>query len=484
MAEPQSEVPGTGRLVTMGTGDASFQVWVPNEVTPVQPTGQLVTIGTGDASFQVDSSEVQMAQQTLNTGATISPSKRQALEEIVAGAPTAPKKATTTTTKTGTTMATTEVLKQPDAPVFAQGGEERAAQVGQQVATNLTAPQLPAGSVQTATQLEGTPGQFQTPATQLTDVSLEAQQATGATQEAPTAIDAVSVDASLVGQGATAQAAQRELPDELTTSGRLAELLQSGEDGGIPAFAQPALAQVDRVLAARGLSRTSIGADQLTNMLITTAIPLAQADSAALVANFQQNLSNEQQAAMANAGFQQQILLSDQSSQNAAEQFNASSQAQTDQFMSSLKSTIEKGNADRITAISQFNAQQGNAFTQYSKQLEFNRDQFNTQNAIAIEQSNVAWRRDMNKINTQATNAANQANAMNSFNMSNQALTFMWQEMRDAAKWTFEANQNDKQRAAAIAQAALGNEAAGDASKSAALSAVAGAALNLWAKTL
>jgi hypothetical protein len=183
---------------------------------------------------------------------------------------------------------------------------------------------------------------------------------------------------------------------------------------------------------------------------------------------------------MANAGFAQQALLSDQASQNAAAQFNASSQAQTDQFMSSLKSTIERGNADRITAISQFNSQQEDVMTKFNSQLTFNRDQFNTQNAIAIEQSNVSWRRDMNKINTQATNAVNQANAMNAFNLSNQALTFMWQEMRDAAKWSFEGSQNDKQRAASLAQAALGNESiktAADASKYATLGA---AAINLW----
>ena len=32
----------------------------------------------------------------------------------------------------------------------------------------------------------------------------------------------------------------------------------------------------------------------------------------------------------------------------------------------------------------------------------------------------------------------NQANAMNAFNLSNQGLSFLWQEMRDAAKWEYE----------------------------------------------
>jgi hypothetical protein len=112
--------------------------------------------------------------------------------------------------------------------------------------------------------------------------------------------------------------------------------------------------------------------------------------------------------------------------------------------------------------------------------LQFNRDQFNTQNAIAIEQSNVSWRREMNKIDTQATNAVNQANAMNSFNLSNQALTFMWQEMRDSAKWTFEGNQNDKQRAAAIAQAALGNESIKDSADAAKYVELGKVGINMW----
>lgn len=389
---------------------------------------------------------------------------------------TAPTPAPTVTP----TVSSTAVAPKEDTPVFSEGGASRAVQVGDQVSQNLRDPQIPAAAVQTATPIVQRAGEALVGTEQAAAPQLTAAQATAAQQEGPDNLHANLIDPAFVGSGAMVEAAQGTIPNEITTSGRLTELLSSGAEDGIPAFAQPALAKVDRMLAARGLSRTSIGADQLSNMLIQAAIPLAQADSQALVANFQQNLSNEQQAAMANAGFQQQALLSDQAAANAASQFNASSQAQTDQFMSSLKSTIEKSNADRITATSQFNTGQENAIGQFNNQLTFNRDQFNAQNALAIEQSNVSWRRDMNKINTQATNAVNQANAMNAFNLSNQSLTFMWQEMRDAAKWSFESSQNDKQRAASLAQAALGNESiknAADASKYATLGA---AAINLW----
>ena len=78
---------------------------------------------------------------------------------------------------------------------------------------------------------------------------------------------------------------------------------------------------------------------------------------------------------------------------------------------------------------------------------------------MAIEQSNVQWRRQTNTANTAGVNAVNQANAMNAFNLSNQGLSFLWQEMRDAAKWEYEASENDQDRDAKLAIAALGNEA-------------------------
>ena len=77
-------------------------------------------------------------------------------------------------------------------------------------------------------------------------------------------------------------------------------------------------------------------------------------------------------------------------------------------------------------------------------------------------------------------NAVNQANAMNAFNLSNQGLSFLWQEMRDAAKWEYEAAENDEERASSMAVAALTNEAAADASKAALIKTIGGFALDLW----
>ena len=117
---------------------------------------------------------------------------------------------------------------------------------------------------------------------------------------------------------------------------------------------------------------------------------------------------------------------------------------------------------------------------QFNEQLDYNRNQFNTQNSLAIEQSNVQWRRNLNTANTAGQNAVNQANAMNSFNLSNQGLSFLWQEMRDAAKWEYDSANNEADRKANLTIAALGNESVSDTAKVNNLKTIGEFAYKLW----
>jgi hypothetical protein len=197
-------------------------------------------------------------------------------------------------------------------------------------------------------------------------------------------------------------------------------------------------------------------------------------------------------------------MLTDQAAANAAQQFNASSDNQTQQFVTSLATTIQTQNAARNDAMTQYNISeadriaalnQGNSLEaerlqstlntqidQFNEQLDYNRNQFNTQNSLAIEQSNVAWRRQLNTANTAGVNAVNQANAMNAFNLSNQGLSFIWQEMRDAAKLEYESAQNAQERQTNLAIAALGNEAASDQGRADILKTLGGFAMDIWSR--
>ncbi len=197
------------------------------------------------------------------------------------------------------------------------------------------------------------------------------------------------------------------------------------------------------------------------------------------------NLNNEQQATVLKAQQEQQRLLSNQASENAARQFNATSENQTQQFMASLATQIEQFNTAQLNASAQFNAQQQNAaaardanrvteinranaailnqVNQFNAQLDFNRQQWNAANEQAVIQSNVTWRRQSNTANTAAQNAANQQNVQNAFGLTSSALSFLWQELRDQADYDFRAGENAANRKLQAMIAAASAE--GDAAK-------------------
>jgi len=212
-------------------------------------------------------------------------------------------------------------------------------------------------------------------------------------------------------------------------------------------------------------------ADQNTKLAITNAQNFLQMDMS--------NLSNTQQATLLDQQLQQQRLLSNQAAANAASQFNATSENQTNQFMSNLAQQIETFNASQLNAMQQFNASESNrteainaqndlAADQFNSQaqqqvalfdqeLTFKKDQWNAQNAQAVEQSNIAWRRQSNTIDTAAQNEANKMAAQFSFNMSMSEQNFMWQEMRDEAAFAQQTSENVKERAMQVLSSIYGN---------------------------
>ena len=181
---------------------------------------------------------------------------------------------------------------------------------------------------------------------------------------------------------------------------------------------------------------------------------------------------------------------------------DSTSTNQVNQFYDGLTSQIAEQNAARGDAMNKFANEESNKISainaqntigvdeadanrqatinQFNSTLADARQRFNVENQRVIDQSNVQWRRALNTANTAGQNAVNQANAMNSFNMSNQGLSFLWQEMRDAAKWEYEAAQNYEERQANLTIAALGNEAASDAGKADILKTLGGFALDIW----
>ena len=313
-----------------------------------------------------------------------------------------------------------------------------------------------------------------------------------------------------------AQQAISSLDPKATVRGQLENIttdieasLASGSN--LPAFARGAAEAAKATMQARGLGASTMLAEALAEGILKSSIPIAAADAQTYKEVIFQNLSNNQQAAVINAQSylqmdtanlsntqqanlqnlhaNQQTLLSDNAARNAALQFNATSQNQVNQFYDSINTNLQTQNAQRADAMAQYtnaeankvaalnaknataladaNAQRETAINQFNKTLEDARSRFNVENQRVIDQSNAVWRRSINTANTTAVNAANETNAMNLLNLSNFAMSGLWQQWRDEASWVQTSSQNINNRDHNMAIAALERTTAFDLQNSA-----------------
>ena len=333
---------------------------------------------------------------------------------------------------------------------------------------------------------------------------------------APTAQSASQMPAAQVGSAiptATAQTGPVTAPmtaqtgtivSDATTKGQLEGLQQEistalAQGTAMPVWARGAAEATRAAMQARGMGASSMMAEALAEGIMKSAVPIAASDAATYKEMIFQNLNNRQQAALTNANnyFQMDManlsnkqqtslanlstrhafLLSDQAASNAASQFNATSTNQVNQFYDGLTSQIAEQNAARGDAMNKFANEESNKISainaqntigvdeadanrqatinQFNSTLSDARQRFNVENQRVIDQSNVQWRRALNTANTAATNATNQLNAQNMLDMSNYALSGLWQQWRDEADWVNSASENALARAHNAALAAL-----------------------------
>ena len=155
------------------------------------------------------------------------------------------------------------------------------------------------------------------------------------------------------------------LPEEALVSTQLNSLLEGIEDGEIPTWAAPAVAQVEEMLAKRGMSASTVGRDALLNTIIQAAFPIAQSNATALQQSIAQQRDIEARESEANAQRLQQTALT-----NAQNVFNMD---------------MAQFNADQQTALS------NSKFLQTVGLTEANFEQQSTiQNALLLSQANLA----------------------------------------------------------------------------------------------
>ena len=429
--------------------------------------------------------EVQLQKGALTTAQTEQTGSAKAvslIESLAAGTPSLP---------TGTTISP---QLQNVAPTELMGTAGVTGTLASTIPTTAAAPTIAAPGTLAGTQVAAptaaSAGQYT--AQQAIGQVPTMTAATGTvTQPMTAATGTITSDATVKGQ-------LESLQNEVSTA------LASGNP--LPVWARGAAKATEAAMANRGLSASSMAAEALAEGIMNSAIPIAKADADSYKQMIFQNLSNNQQAAitnaqaylkmdMANLSNQQQanlqninarqnFILSDQAAANAAFQFNATSQNQVNQFYSKLSTTVADQNAARLDAMNKFaeaekskinalnaqntiavneaNAKREQVVRQFNATLENQRQQFNVTNQREIDQSNVVWRRAVNTANTAAVNAANQTNAQNLLNLSNWALSSLWQQWRDEASWVNTSSENMENRNHNLAMAALERSTAVD----------------------
>ena len=214
---------------------------------------------------------------------------------------------------------------------------------------------------------------------------------------------------------------------------QMSRLLDGIQDGKMPVWASPAVSKVEQMLAARGLSASTVGQAALTNAIIQAALPMAQSNASALQqaatqqrdieareseANTQrrqqtatQNAQNVFQMDMANMQAEQQTTLSNSKFMQTVGLTEASNDQQAAVQNAVIQSQINLAEADAITKLT---AQNASAFLQMDMANLSNDQQANMLTAQAEQQSMLS--------NQAATNAARQFNAA-SENQTNQFMS-------------------------------------------------------------
>jgi len=306
-----------------------------------------------------------------------------------------------------------------------------------------------------------------------------------------------------VSEEAIAQAQTEELDERATVQYQLEKLFESFEEGKPPPpWAAPAMRAAGAIMAQRGLGRSSMAAAAITQATLESGVQIASQDANKYATIQLANLNNKQQAALQNAmtfaamdranldarmtaavnnskaflamdlenlkNEQQlktidlqnsyQTLFNNQAAENAALQFNAKSQAQVDQFFAELDVQVQNANSNRLAAMKQFNTDQVNSAFRYYDKINDERDRFNTNLQVQIDQSNAVWRREVNTRNTAIQNEENRINAANLLNISTAAQNRLWQKARDEAQWAMQQTENALQRAHQVAMFAQETE--------------------------
>jgi hypothetical protein len=318
---------------------------------------------------------------------------------------------------------------------------------------------------QIATPTQGSEAQF-----------VKAETSTG--QAAAGSVDPIAQQEAIKAQEFEADkdvAEQGTVTLEATMQGQMANLMDDIASGNAP-WADEAMRNAQSIMLERGLGKSSMTGSAIGSAILEAAMPIAQYDAGVFGEMNLQNLRNRQETMLSNtaasnvakqinaqsvnevnkfmASMRDSVIKHNDTMKNNMEQMNVAAKNAMEQMNVSARNTTEQFNVTQFNTMEQFNAAQR---LQYA-QLEIDAEKWNAENALAIQKTNVEWRRTTNTANTAAVNSANMINAQNYFNISSQAQANLLQRSRDVFQWANQTGENERDRAFQMTMYAMQQE--------------------------
>ena len=189
------------------------------------------------------------------------------------------------------------------------------------------------------------------------------------------------------------------LPEEALVNVQLAALLDGMEAGDIPVFARPAVAAVNQMMAARGLTASTVGRDNLFNAIITAAVPIAQQNAQSIKESVLQQRGIEAQAEQVNAQMEQQRAIS-----NADKSF----QMDMAEFSSEVQKEVNNSKFFQTVALTESSHAQQAAIQEALNQTQLDIAVLNTTERLAVRNADAFLKMDLANLNNEQ-----QANVVN-----------------------------------------------------------------------
>ena len=158
------------------------------------------------------------------------------------------------------------------------------------------------------------------------------------------------------------------------------------------------------------------------------------------------NLTREQQAETINVQNRVDAMFTDTAEENVNRRLNIKNDLENRQFYDRLQLEATTFNASAINASRENNANRTDSASQFNIERTMARDQYESTMARIVDESNVAWRREVYTTNTRMEFEAASADVKNAIGLTTEGMNRMWDRVDSQLDYIWRSTEADEQR--------------------------------------